>query len=307
MNKKVLIAGGSGFSGKVISAHLLTLGYQVTWLTRKSTLASIDTKSPYRVITWEDLPTLQNDSYDVIINLCGANILSHPWTKKRKQILLSSRVGPTQNLIDYIQQCPPSHQPALWINASAVGIYDQLNQDCDEHSVSHLAEKNNFLKSLATAWENKFYSFSNRGKTRLVSARFGVILDKAGGMLKPCSLAFYLGLGGRLGSGKQIFPWISLHDVCRAIEFIISSPIAGPVNFTSPDFVTNQEFTNALAKALRRLAIFPVPAFILKLILGGRSDLLLKGCRAKPKKLLDAGFTFEHSNIKQFLTAHFTK
>lgn len=298
MTQKVLIAGGSGFTGKAISSYLSSKGYQITWVSR-----TVQKTDCIEVITWENLENHQN-SYDIIINLCGANILSLPWTKRRKQQLLKSRIDPIDALSRFIKKSDPSSWPALWINASAVGIYDQKEQECDESSDTRSSTPGDFLKTLAHKWEHHFFSTLENSNIRLVTARFGIILDKSGGMLKPCALAFKLGLGGRLGSGTQAFPWISLEDLCGAIEKIITSPLHGPVNFTSPGNCSNLTFTKALAKALHRWALFPVPSFVLKLLLGERSTLLLQGCRPAPQKLLNAGFEFQHASIDSFLKSH---
>jgi uncharacterized protein (TIGR01777 family) len=190
-------------------------------------------------------------------------------------------------------------KPNCLISASAVGFYG--NQETRTLSESSPAGRG-YLADVCQSWENATRPASNAG-IRVVHARFGVVLDRQGGILSRMLLPFRLGLGGPLGSGQQVMSWVSNEDVIRSMDFILHHPeLTGPVNITSPNPVTNQVFTRALASALRRPALFRVPRFALECILGdlGR-ELLLASQNAIPRKLLDAGFEFNHKEIRPTL------
>lgn len=313
---RILIAGGRGFIGQSLSEELKEAGHEVAWLSRQKSAPSKRAFSSKNnrcaIYTWEDLKRENLPPFDVVVNLCGANILTWPWTKNRKKQLLTSRVKPIEWIDEWIELLEPAQKPSLWINASAIGVYPQDEARYHEEQmpfpppIRKRDEVSSFLEQLALEWETAF-SKSSCCSTRKVACRLGVVLDRAGGMLLPCSWAFYLGLGGNLGSGVQYFPWISLKDVTSGIKFLIDHPLEGAVNFTAPTPCTNANFTKALAKALKRYAPFPVPSLALKTLLGERSELLLKGCQVIPQKLMQAGYTFHHPEITPFLCEHFTQ
>ena len=233
------------------------------------------------------------EGVDAVVNLAGASIGEGRWTAKRKQELIDSRVTSTRLLVAAIASM--ERRPAL-VSASAIGYYgDRGDTVVDETS----AKGEGFLADLVEQWESEAVKAEDAG-VRTVRLRFGVVLSKDGGALKRMMLPFKFGAGGRLGSGNQWFSWVTLDDATRALSLALTEPsMQGVYNVTAPNPVTNRELTKALAKAMHRPALFPVPGFALRLLLGEAADeLLLGGQRVLPKRLQEAGFTFEHTDLE---------
>jgi uncharacterized protein (TIGR01777 family) len=188
-------------------------------------------------------------------------------------------------------------QPQLFISASAIGWYGESG---NRAVVESDRVGDDFLAAVCREWES---AADLAGSVRTVKIRTGLVLDPTGGALGKMLPLFRLGLGGKLGSGKQWWSWITLHDVIRAISYVIESKIEGPVNLTAPNPVTNQEFTSALARAMRRPALFPAPAIALKIALGGFSSEILGSKKVIPQVLTDSGFTWDYPHVTSALSA----
>ncbi|HNL79297.1 MAG TPA: TIGR01777 family oxidoreductase, partial [Agitococcus sp.] len=218
------------------------------------------------------------------------------WTNKRKQALYDSRVSLTKDLVNWLKQC--SHQPQLLISGSAIGWYgNQHDNKVDETSAPH----QEFVHELCHEWEQAALTMQS-SSTRVCIIRTGVVLGSQGGMLKRLLPIFKLNLGGRLGNGQQWFSWIGLDDFIAAILFLIHHPqVDGIFNLTAPNPVTNQQFTQIFAQHLHRIAPFPVPSIVLKLLLGEMSTLLLDGQQVIPQRLINLDFDFKSPTLDQAL------
>jgi len=290
----ILISGASGLIGSHLVSYLTQQGHQVFKLFRGNGMSD----TPYH---WQpDVGKIQFDNsiqLDAVINLCGVNIGECKWSEKRKKALIDSRVESTHLLSQFISKL--ATPPKVFINASAIGYYGNSgSKEVDESS----PPGNNFLTEIVSQWEQAAQPAIDAG-IRTVFIRSGVVLATEDGALAKMLLPFKLGLGGRVGSGKQYMSWIALEDEIRAIEFILQQPdISGPINLCSPCAVTNNEFSQTLAKVLNRPAIFPLPEFVVRLVFGEMGELLLlEGCNVKPKKLTDLGFEFTYPILKDAL------
>jgi uncharacterized protein (TIGR01777 family) len=230
---------------------------------------------------------------DAVIHLAGVGVGDKRWTKRYKSEILNSRLLGTTAVANAVAEV----KPQVFISASAIGWYgDSGNRAVVETD----SVGNDFLAAVCREWEG---AADLAGDVRTVKLRTGLVLDPTGGALGRMLPLFRFGLGGKLGSGKQWWSWITLHDVVRAIEFALANPIAGPINLTSPNPVTNQEFTAALAQAMKRPALFPAPAIALKIALGGFSSEILGSKKVLPNALSDAGFVWDYPHITNALTA----
>jgi uncharacterized protein len=237
---------------------------------------------------------------DAVVNLAGENIAGARWTKARKQRLVDSRVRTTELIARTL--CELDDRPKVWINASAVGYYGDRGDDA---VYEDSPPGSGFLAELCQAWEAATEPAAQVG-LRVVRMRFGVVLARAGGALGSMLAPFKLGLGGRLGSGEQRMPWISLSDAANVMRFAMRHPdLAGPVNAVAPESVTNRQFTETLARVLHRPAAIPVPAFALKAAIGSElaQQVLLTGANVRPRKLEIAGYRFEYPRLDDALEA----
>jgi uncharacterized protein (TIGR01777 family) len=239
---------------------------------------------------------------DAVINLAGESIAAKRWTAAQKELIVNSRLDATKVLVDAIGRV--SAKPSVLVNASAVGYYG--NVESGDVTEDH-AKGTGFLADTCVRWEAE----ANRAKTlggRVVIIRIGIVLEKGGGALSKMIPPFQMFLGGPLGSGRQWFPWVHREDVIGAILFALQNPnLSGPVNAVSPNPVTMKEFCKALGRAMHRPSSAPVPAFMVKLLLGEMSEMLLTGQRAVPKKLQDAGYRFRYPELDNALAAIFTR
>jgi uncharacterized protein (TIGR01777 family) len=230
---------------------------------------------------------------DIIINLAGAPIIGR-WTQKYKKILFDSRIITTRKLVEAIGFV--DRKPQLLISASAVGIYASDG----EHTESNFRKADDYLGQICSDWEQeakKAVPF-----TRVAIVRFGIVLGKDGGALKRLIPLFKLGLGGKIASGRQAFPWIHINDVIQAVQFIIENQkLSGEFNLTSPNFIDNSTFTKVLAKVLGKPAFFSVPSFTLKIIYGEGAIAVTAGQHAPPKHLIDEGYHFSFPDLKEAL------
>ncbi len=285
----IAIAGGSGFLGRKLAARLTAAGHRVLTLTRRAGGGA-------NTITWHPdgsagtLPQ-QLAGADVVINLAGENIASGRWTPARKELLRSSRVLPTRTLARAIAQCDTP--PKAFVSASGVGYYGPHG---DEPVTEETPPGSDFFGRLCVDWEQEARAVPPA--TRCVIVRSSPVLDRDGGALKKMLLPFKLGLGATLGSGEQFFPWIHADDWTAMVMWMIENDRAtGAFNAAAPTPVTNREFTQTLARVLKRPAIFHAPAFALRAALGELADVLLTGQRAVPAHAEQMGFRFSHRTL----------
>jgi len=288
---KYLITGGTGFIGRELCQALLTRNHSLVVLSRSP--EKVVTTLGKQVTPLNHLQDLASSEYfDGIINLAGAPIFGGRWTDKRKRVICNSRIQITQDLVEFIAR---SHKkPGVFLSGSAVGFYG----DHGDHFVSETSPGyDEFGHRLCVDWEREAEKASDQS-VRVCLLRTGLVVGKNGGFLKPMILPFKLGLGGRLGSGQQWMPWIHLHDHISIILHLLEKPtLEGIFNLTSPNPVTNREFTRTLAGILHRPAFLHIPAWALNLILGEMSELLLGGQRAIPTRIQDAGFSFKYPTL----------
>ena len=288
--KKIAVTGASGLIGSALVAQLKNDGYQVLKIVRRPVRTADE-------VTWNpvkseiDLQSLEG--VDAVFHLAGAGVGDKRWSASYRSEILNSRLLGTTTIATACEQL----QPAVFISASAIGYYGETGN----RSVTE-AERggDDFLSVVCREWE----SVANLAPSiRTIKLRTGLVLDPTGGALGRMIPLFKFGLGGKLGSGKQWWSWITLHDQIRAMIFLMNSKIEGAVNLTSPNPVTNQEFTAALAIALKRPAIFPAPAFALRAVLGGFSTEVLGSKKVIPKVLMDNKFEFDYPHVSSALTA----
>lgn len=277
----IVISGANGFIGSVLTQSLVNSGHTVASLKR------IHSHTPDNEI----LDQVQGA--DVIINLAGAPILGR-WTEKYKKQIVESRVVTTSALVRAVALL--DKKPQLFISASAVGIYDTEG----ENNEYNLRFANNFLASVCKSWEEAATPVAQH--CRLAVFRIGVVLAARNGALKRMLPIFRLGLGGTISGGKQGFPWIHIDDVIKAVQHAMNyTKVSGMYNLVAPDMVNNKEFTMGLAKILRRPAIFPIPAIVLRLLFGEAHITLTTGQFVKPTRLIESGFEFNYPNLPQAL------
>jgi uncharacterized protein (TIGR01777 family) len=296
---KILISGASGLVGTAVAAALRKNGHTVKQFVRPSGTAREGD------VLWDptsgtvDLAAMEGA--DAVICLSGASVGDERWTAERKKVLRSSRVDLTRLLVDSLGRL--KQKPGVFIAASAIGYYGNRG---DEILIESSAPGNDFIAQLARDWEAESTRAESVG-IRTVILRFGVVLSANGGALGRMLLPFKLGAGGRLGSGKQWMSWVALDDVVEIIRTAVADErMGGPVIVAAPGPVRNVEFTRVLANVLRRPAIFPAPAFALRIALGEMVDeLLLSSQRVIPQRLHAAGYHFRFENLEGALRAMF--
>ncbi|KAA0913384.1 TIGR01777 family oxidoreductase [Psychrobacter sp. ANT_WB68] len=323
----ILISGGSGFLGSAFSEAIIkryqrdNKEVQVTWLTRDSSQAHpVDIK----MMTYDEL-TKSHQSFDVVLNLAGAGIADKRWSDERKEQLLTSRVQPTEALLAFMARS--STKPKLLISGSAIGWYGTQG---DKPLTESSDFKADFSHKLCDDWEQLALKATDYG-VPVVIVRTGVVIHPEGGMVSKLLTPFKMGVGGQLGNGKQIMSWISRADWLGAVLFIIEQHLTGQnsqqrellkqghqnsigdvlrtandtpavvYNLTAPNSVTNHNFTKTLGAWLHRPTFFTLPTFLLKLMFGEMSTLLIDGQKVLPQALLEAGFEFKQPTLTQAL------
>ena len=295
----IFITGGTGFVGRALSKVLLDRRHNLKILTRSMGRANGNNEE----ISYVQGDPVRNDQWvsqlsdsDVIINLAGASIFKR-WTEKYKQKLIESRIQTTKNIVKGLSD--RKKDDVLLISTSAVGYYgfhgdEELNEGASPGS--------DFLASLSIEWESAANEAIDYG-ARVVINRFGVILGNGGGAIPMMIPLFKYWLGSPLGSGRQFFSWMHIKDLINIILFQIENKVQdGPFNCTAPNPVTNRELTRAIASAMNKpLLMPPAPGFFMRLVMGEFADVLLKGQRVIPQKLMDAGYHFEFPDIKSAL------
>ena len=315
----ILISGGSGFLGSAFSEALIkryrseNKEVQITWLTRDSSQPHpVDIK----MMTYDELTT-SDKSFDVILNLAGAGIADKRWSDARKEQLLASRVQPTEALFAFIARS--STKPKLLVSGSAIGWYGAQG---DKPLIESSDFNTDLSHKLCDDWEQLALKATDYG-VPVAIVRTGVVIHPEGGMVSKLLTPFKMGIGGQLADGKQIMSWISREDWVRAAIFIIEQHLTGQqqahlnntgntlntandtpavvYNLTAPNPVTNYTFTKTLGAWLHRPTFFTLPKFLLKLMFGEMSTLLVDGQKVLPQALLNAGFKFKRPTLKQAL------
>lgn len=290
---KIAVSGASGFIGIKLCQVLRDNGYEICPMVRRRSndVAAIFYDYHEGKIDLEKL-----SECNAVIHLAGKNIMAGLWTKKFRNEIYDSRVKSTRFIAHSMAKL--EHGPKILLNASAIGIYgDRVDQKLDEES----SPGHGFMPKLCVDWERGTL-FAKTAGIRVANMRFGLVLDEEGGMLKKLIPIYKLGLGGPLGSGQQYMTYVTRDDLVSQIIFVLENQdISGPVNMVAYEPTTNEEFSEALAKALHKPAALRTPASLLKL-LGDQGEIALASIRAYPKVLLDHGFKFrEHQNIEEVL------
>ena len=281
---KILISGSHGLVGKALGNSLVEDGHEVIRLVRKGhTLNQPE-------VEWHPdqgrIDAQRLEGLDAVFHLAGESIASGRWTDEKKRAIRESRTKGTSLLSETIAQL--SQPPTVFVSASAIGYYGNRG---DEELTEQSGPGNDFLSSVCVEWEASTRAAAEKG-IRTVLARFGIILDRNGGALAKMLTPFRMGIGGRVGDGRQWMSWIALDDVVNALKFLLlDSAVHGPVNIVAPNPVTNAEFTKTLGRVLSRPTFFPMPAFGARLAFGELADaLLLSSQKVDPAVLKDRGF-----------------
>lgn len=297
---KVLVTGASGFVGRRVVAQLLQQKHEVVVLTRNLTKAAIVLGSECKYVQWMDNDTLPPaDAFagvDGVINLMGENIGGKKWDEAQKKKIYDSRILSTRHLVEAMAALPK--KPRVLVSASAIGIYGNRGDEALDESATPGSD---FLAGVCKDWEAEAKK-AEALKMRVVLMRTGVVLGKGGGALTKMLPIFKLGLGGRLGSGKQYMSWIHVDDLAAMyVQAVTDDTMSGAFNATSPYPATNADFTKALGKRLKRPTIFPAPEFAIKKALGEMSTIVLDGQKVIPTKFKDKKFQFKSATLEKTL------
>ncbi|RAL20814.1 TIGR01777 family oxidoreductase [Thermoflavimicrobium daqui] len=288
---KIAITGATGFIGNELSKYLMEKGHEVIAISRMQAFPKLEATAFF---TWDHIeknPVALN-GIDAIISLAGESI-NQRWTRTAKQRILQSRLSVAKKLAKIVEQL--SQKPKVLINASGMSIYGTSETKAfDENSPANITD---FLASVVEKWEEAIDQIPT---ARIIKLRIGVVLGNQGGAYPKMILPYKLGVGGKVGSGRQWISWVHIKDMIRLIEFCLNhEQITGPVNGTAPYPVTNDQFGRTVAQVLQRPHWMPVPAWMMKILFGELSVLLLEGQKVIPQKLLSQGFQFHFATIEE--------
>ncbi len=298
--QSLLITGGTGFIGQELCRALLADGHELTLLSRDPLKTAYLFAGRVHCVTKLDEldPGMR---FDVVINLAGERILGPRWSPDRRRKLIESRVGTTRSLVEWIARS--THKPHLMISASAVGYYGVQSEDDPAALTEDAAPGQDFVSEICRQWEKAAQPVTNLG-VALAVLRLGVVLGHQGA-LPVMRLPFLLGLGGRLGSGRQVMSWVHIEDVLGVFAHIISNSVtrslAGTYNVAAPQAVTQGEFAKTLARVLHRPSVLPTPAWVMRCVLGEQATILLTGQRANPTHLEQDGYEFHFPQLENAL------
>ncbi len=295
--KNILISGGSGLVGKHLTHQLLQKGYQVAWLSRNP-----GKNDRFKTFKWDiDAGTIEPKALefaDALVHLAGAGIADKPWSAKRKQEIVDSRVKSTELLVKQFKL--QKKRPQMVVAASAVGYYGAITGN--HVFMESDPPANDFLGTTTQRWEKATNTFRELG-IKTVQYRLGVVLAKDGGALSKMAAPVKFGLGAPLGSGKQIVPWIHVDDLCTMMVDALEQKIPdGVYNAVAQAITSNKEFMKTLSKVMKRPYFFPpVPSFMMRAIMGEMADMVLEGSAVSADKITGAGFAFRYTKLKEAL------
>ncbi len=298
----ILITGGTGFLGRTLTGSFLADRHRVWALTRSPRGARLPDGA--QAVGW-DGKTAQGwehlvNEMDVIVNLAGRSLSSWPWTKARRQEFFDSRVHAGQALVEAIKSA--THRPGVLLQISGINHYGLRGEPADEST----PPADDFLARITIAWEAATQPVEELGVRRVV-ARSAVVLANGEGLFPLITLPVRLFVGGKLGTGKQIMPWIHLVDEMGAMRFLIENESArGAFNLIAPESTSMEEFMRAVSRSLHRPYWFFAPASLLRLTLGGMSDLVLEGRASRPQRLTELGYRFQFPRLKEALADLFS-
>jgi uncharacterized protein (TIGR01777 family) len=298
---RILVTGATGLIGKTLCRVLSNDGHEIVVLSRRVETARVVPGA--RAFRWnaeaEPPPAEAWEGVEAVIHLAGEPVAER-WTDEHKRRIRDSRVKGTRNLVEGMGRLAAA--PKVLVSGSAVGFYGNRGDErVDEWSEAGQG----FLSDVCVEWEHEAEQAQKLG-TRVALVRIGVVLAQEGGALDKMLLPFKLGLGGRLGDGRQWFPWIHLDDIVGIIRHALINPqVTGPINGIAPGIVNNAQFTKELAAALHRPTFFPVPELALKILMGEMAEVVLASHRVIPKVALDTGYEFKHPNLGPALESLF--
>ncbi len=291
---KILVSGSHGLVGTALLKSLEMEGHEIFHLVRRAPRTDFEVEwSPDRY----SIAISRLEGFDAVVHLAGESIAEGRWSEEKKRRIRESRVRGTKLLSDALANL--TQPPKTLVSASAIGYYGDRG---DEILAEESQPGRDFLADVCIEWEEATAHATEKG-IRVVNTRFGIILSKNGGALAKMLTPFRMGVGGRVGSGKQWMSWIALDDVIGALSFVLTNDaVRGPVNFVAPTPVRNAEFTKTLGKVLSRPTFFPIPAFGVRLAFGEMADaLLLSSQRCEPKRLSKAGYQFSFTHLENAL------
>lgn len=304
----LVIAGATGLIGKQLTNYWLKQKHTITVIGRSEARIQAVFGDRVRAVSWNHLSREALESADAIVNLAGSSVGEGRWSEGRKEAILKSRIDATTQIATILAALGKKAPPLF--NASAIGIYGLQTQErnalpppFDEKTAIDWNNAPDFLSLVGRRWEKAAEPAIKNG-VRVVFLRFGVVLAKEGGALPQIMPSFRYYVGGRLGSGYQPFCWVSIDDVVRAIDFLLTQPdLSGPVNIVSPGCVTQKTFADTLGSVMERPAFMTMPAWVLQIVLGRERarELLLEGQHVYPQRLLDMGFRFSYSDVESAL------
>src|SRR5699024_9684876 len=288
----IFISGGTGFIGSYLRRMLLQEGHLLTIVTRSPEKYASETAKHQQSISWDADLAEQMEQTDAVINLAGASIFGQRWTESVKERIASSRIESTRTLVDAVKKS--ENRPEVFLSASAAGYYgDRGEQVLDEAAASG----EDFLAQRCLRWVQEAHKVQEAGR-RLAIPRTGIVVEDDGGAMEQMLLPFKFCVGGPVGSGRQYFPWIHMHDLCRAFLFAIgNSNFSGAFNANAPNPVTMRAFADLLGNQLHRPSFFRVPEALLQLVLGDAAAPITNSLRLQPKKLQQHGFEFQYPQL----------